>query len=194
MGCVEQNIRGLKWCKQLLHHSYTSCCLIRLVICLTNCVCRFLLEALEDLDCSLKKLNSRLFVVKGQPTDVFPRLLKVCIPACHLFSLSVRDQYLHCANTKCSYQKNHTVQKQGIQLWSSSADYSLRTSALCEIHSWLELASTVGLSCLRNITLLLLWMSEMLAQFTYIIWKKSPSIGWHYVCFNTNTRNASNTV
>ncbi|CAF93039.1 unnamed protein product [Tetraodon nigroviridis] len=38
---------------------------------------RFLLEALEDLDCSLKKLNSRLFVVRGQPTDVFPRLLKV---------------------------------------------------------------------------------------------------------------------
>nr|XP_046250381.1 cryptochrome-2 [Scatophagus argus] len=37
---------------------------------------RFLLEALEDLDSSLKKLNSRLFVVKGQPTDVFPRLLK----------------------------------------------------------------------------------------------------------------------
>lgn len=42
-------------------------------------VCRFLLEALEDLDCSLKKLSSRLFVVKGQPTDVFPRLLKVCV-------------------------------------------------------------------------------------------------------------------
>lgn len=41
-------------------------------------MCRFLLEALEDLDCSLKKLNSRLFVVKGQPTDVFPKLLKVC--------------------------------------------------------------------------------------------------------------------
>lgn len=40
-------------------------------------MCRFLLEALEDLDCSLKKLNSRLFVVRGQPTDVFPRLLKV---------------------------------------------------------------------------------------------------------------------
>lgn len=37
---------------------------------------RFLLEALEDLDNSLKKLNSRLFVVRGQPTDVFPRLLK----------------------------------------------------------------------------------------------------------------------
>ncbi|XP_070828055.1 cryptochrome-2-like [Chaetodon trifascialis] len=37
---------------------------------------RFLLEALEDLDSSLKKLNSRLFVIRGQPTDVFPRLLK----------------------------------------------------------------------------------------------------------------------
>lgn len=39
--------------------------------------CRFLLEALEDLDTSLRKLNLRLFVVRGQPTDVFPRLFKV---------------------------------------------------------------------------------------------------------------------
>uniref|UniRef100_A0A665VDQ0 Cryptochrome-2-like n=1 Tax=Echeneis naucrates TaxID=173247 RepID=A0A665VDQ0_ECHNA len=37
---------------------------------------RFLLEALEDLDNSLKKLNSRLFVIRGQPTEVFPRLFK----------------------------------------------------------------------------------------------------------------------
>nr|XP_020443659.1 cryptochrome-2-like isoform X4 [Monopterus albus] len=37
---------------------------------------RFLLEALEDLDNSLKKFHSRLFVVRGQPTDVFPRLFK----------------------------------------------------------------------------------------------------------------------
>ncbi|XP_049580176.1 cryptochrome-2 [Syngnathus scovelli] len=37
---------------------------------------RFLLEALKDLDCSLKKLNSRLFVVRGQPAEVFPRLFK----------------------------------------------------------------------------------------------------------------------
>ncbi|KAM6973375.1 cryptochrome-2-like [Aplochiton taeniatus] len=37
---------------------------------------RFLLESLEDLDCSLRKLNSRLFVVRGQPADVFPRLFK----------------------------------------------------------------------------------------------------------------------
>uniref|UniRef100_A0A4X2KR43 Cryptochrome-2 n=1 Tax=Vombatus ursinus TaxID=29139 RepID=A0A4X2KR43_VOMUR len=37
---------------------------------------RFLLQSLEDLDISLRKLNSRLFVVRGQPTDVFPRLFK----------------------------------------------------------------------------------------------------------------------
>ncbi|XP_063800391.1 cryptochrome-2 isoform X2 [Pseudophryne corroboree] len=37
---------------------------------------RFLLQSLEDLDCSLRKLGSRLFVVRGQPADVFPRLFK----------------------------------------------------------------------------------------------------------------------
>nr|BAL72538.1 cryptochrome1 [Siganus guttatus] len=37
---------------------------------------RFLLDCLEDLDASLRKLNSRLFVIRGQPTDVFPRLFK----------------------------------------------------------------------------------------------------------------------
>ncbi|XP_034445014.1 cryptochrome-1b [Hippoglossus hippoglossus] len=37
---------------------------------------RFLLHCLEDLDASLRKLNSRLFVIRGQPTDVFPRLFK----------------------------------------------------------------------------------------------------------------------
>uniref|UniRef100_A0A4W3KCE6 Cryptochrome circadian regulator 2 n=1 Tax=Callorhinchus milii TaxID=7868 RepID=A0A4W3KCE6_CALMI len=37
---------------------------------------RFLLQCLEDLDISLRKLKSRLFVVRGQPTDVFPRLFK----------------------------------------------------------------------------------------------------------------------
>lgn len=40
-------------------------------------ICRFLLQSLEDLDSSLRKLNSRLFVIRGQPTDVFPRLFKV---------------------------------------------------------------------------------------------------------------------
>uniref|UniRef100_A0A1A8J3V8 Cryptochrome 1 (Photolyase-like) n=1 Tax=Nothobranchius kuhntae TaxID=321403 RepID=A0A1A8J3V8_NOTKU len=37
---------------------------------------RFLLQCLEDLDASLRKLHSRLFVIRGQPTDVFPRLFK----------------------------------------------------------------------------------------------------------------------
>ncbi|KAG5830846.1 hypothetical protein ANANG_G00314890 [Anguilla anguilla] len=37
---------------------------------------RFLLQCLEDLDASLRKLSSRLFVIRGQPTDVFPRLFK----------------------------------------------------------------------------------------------------------------------
>ncbi|KAH3803257.1 hypothetical protein DPMN_156959 [Dreissena polymorpha] len=37
---------------------------------------RFLLQCLEDLDSSLRKLNSRLYVVRGQPVDVFPKLFK----------------------------------------------------------------------------------------------------------------------
>nr|AWY10934.1 non-photoreceptive cryptochrome [Tritonia tetraquetra] len=37
---------------------------------------RFLLESLEDLDSSLRKLNSRLFVARGQPADVLPRLFQ----------------------------------------------------------------------------------------------------------------------
>ncbi|KAG7272381.1 hypothetical protein CRUP_000372, partial [Coryphaenoides rupestris] len=36
----------------------------------------FLLESLEDLDRSLRQLKSRLFVVRGQPTDVFSCLFK----------------------------------------------------------------------------------------------------------------------
>uniref|UniRef100_A0A672L2R4 Cryptochrome-1-like n=1 Tax=Sinocyclocheilus grahami TaxID=75366 RepID=A0A672L2R4_SINGR len=37
---------------------------------------RFLLQCLEDLDSSLRKLNSCLFVVRGQPANIFPRLFK----------------------------------------------------------------------------------------------------------------------
>lgn len=37
---------------------------------------RFLIEALEDLDSSLKKLNSRLFVIRGSPTEVLPKLFE----------------------------------------------------------------------------------------------------------------------
>ncbi|XP_006779922.1 cryptochrome circadian regulator 5 [Neolamprologus brichardi] len=35
---------------------------------------RFLIGALKDLDGSLRKLNSRLFVVRGKPEDVLPKL------------------------------------------------------------------------------------------------------------------------
>jgi len=37
---------------------------------------RFLLQCLEDLDSSLRRLNSRLFVIRGQPADVLPSLFK----------------------------------------------------------------------------------------------------------------------
>jgi len=37
---------------------------------------RFLLQSLEDLDNSLRKLGSRLFVVKGSPEEIFPKLIK----------------------------------------------------------------------------------------------------------------------
>ncbi|XP_049854474.1 cryptochrome-1-like isoform X1 [Schistocerca gregaria] len=37
---------------------------------------RFLLQCLEDLDSSLRKLNSRLFVIRGQPADALPKLFK----------------------------------------------------------------------------------------------------------------------
>ncbi|XP_015119077.1 cryptochrome-2 isoform X2 [Diachasma alloeum] len=37
---------------------------------------RFLLQCLEDLDTSLRKLNSRLFVIRGQPTDALPKLFR----------------------------------------------------------------------------------------------------------------------
>lgn len=37
---------------------------------------RFLIQSLQDLDNSLKKLGSRLFLIKGSPEDIFPRLLK----------------------------------------------------------------------------------------------------------------------
>ncbi|GIY62846.1 cryptochrome-1 [Caerostris darwini] len=37
---------------------------------------RFLVQSLNDLDESLKKLNSRLFIIRGEPSEVFPDLVK----------------------------------------------------------------------------------------------------------------------
>jgi len=59
---------------------------------------RFLLESLEDLDQSLRKLNSRLFVIRGQPAGVLPRLFKEWSTTCLTFEEDpepfgrVRDQ------------------------------------------------------------------------------------------------------
>lgn len=34
------------------------------------------MQCLEDLDRNLRKLNSRLFVIRGQPADALPKLFK----------------------------------------------------------------------------------------------------------------------
>ncbi|XP_063606358.1 cryptochrome-1-like [Penaeus indicus] len=46
---------------------------------------RFLLQCLEDLDSSLRKLNSRLFVIRGQPADVLPQLFREWGTTCLTF-------------------------------------------------------------------------------------------------------------
>lgn len=38
---------------------------------------RFLLECLSDLDAGLRKLGTRLYIIHGQPEEVFPRLFEV---------------------------------------------------------------------------------------------------------------------
>lgn len=59
---------------------------------------RFLLQCLEDLDRSLKKFNSRLFVIRGQPADALPKLFKKWGTTCFSFEEDpepfgkVRDQ------------------------------------------------------------------------------------------------------
>ncbi|CAD7092137.1 unnamed protein product [Hermetia illucens] len=46
---------------------------------------RFLLQCLEDLDRSLRQLNSRLFVIRGQPADALPKLFKEWGTTCLTF-------------------------------------------------------------------------------------------------------------
>lgn len=46
---------------------------------------RFLLQCLEDLDHNLRKLNSRLFVIRGQPADTLPKLFKEWHTTCLTF-------------------------------------------------------------------------------------------------------------
>lgn len=56
---------------------------------------RFLLQCLEDLDTSLRKLNSRLFVLRGQPTDLFPKIFKVLYPSCYFYGYCCWCCYSH---------------------------------------------------------------------------------------------------
>ncbi|XP_058129891.1 cryptochrome-1-like [Anopheles ziemanni] len=46
---------------------------------------RFLLQCLDDLDRNLRKLNSRLFVIRGQPADALPKLFKEWDTTCLTF-------------------------------------------------------------------------------------------------------------
>uniref|UniRef100_A0A2M4CYG3 Putative deoxyribodipyrimidine photolyase/cryptochrome n=1 Tax=Anopheles darlingi TaxID=43151 RepID=A0A2M4CYG3_ANODA len=46
---------------------------------------RFLLQCLDDLDRNLRKLNSRLFVIRGQPADALPKLFKEWGTTCLTF-------------------------------------------------------------------------------------------------------------
>lgn len=65
--------------------------------------CRFLLQCLEDLDANLRKLNSRLFVIRGQPADVFPRLFKVNATLQLLFlSINMTDKLISTRNISCT--------------------------------------------------------------------------------------------
>lgn len=44
-----------------------------------------MLQCLEDLDQNLRKLNSRLFVIRGQPADALPKLFKEWGTTCLTF-------------------------------------------------------------------------------------------------------------
>lgn len=46
---------------------------------------RFLLQCLEDLDKNLRRLNSRLFVIRGQPAEKLPKLFKEWHTTCLTF-------------------------------------------------------------------------------------------------------------
>mgnify|MGYP003546607948 FL=1 len=46
---------------------------------------RFLLQCLEDLDQSLRRLNSRLFVIRGQPAEKLPMLFNKWGTTCLTF-------------------------------------------------------------------------------------------------------------
>jgi len=80
---------------------------------------RFLLQCLEDLDTNLRKLNSRLFVIRGQPADVLPNLFKQWGTTYFTFEEDpepfgrVRDQNIVAMckemNIAVTYEHSHTL-------------------------------------------------------------------------------------
>lgn len=65
-------------CKQIVTYYYffTCCSHSRKITLMKIYFYRFLLQCLEDLDKNLRALNSRLFVIRGQPADCLPKLFK----------------------------------------------------------------------------------------------------------------------
>ena len=75
-------------------------------------VTRFLLQCLEDLDSSLRKLNSRLFVIRGQPADVLPTLFKEWGTTYFTFEEDpepIREKCVHCHKPILSRRKSLTI-------------------------------------------------------------------------------------
>lgn len=71
---------------------------------------RFLLQCLEDLDVNLRKLNSRLFLIRGQPTDVFPKLFKEWETTVLSFEIDPEPFSKERDNTICSLARQAGVE------------------------------------------------------------------------------------
>ncbi|KAJ8266638.1 hypothetical protein GJAV_G00132890 [Gymnothorax javanicus] len=74
-----------------------------------NCS-RFLAGTLKDLDSSLKRLNSRLFVVRGKPADVFPGLFQKWKVTRLTFESDTERYGLHRDKEVLKLAKDHNVE------------------------------------------------------------------------------------
>lgn len=97
MLCFSSLLHALLFWGKLYCYSSTESKLLRvqLINYLFFFLIRFLLQCLEDLDTSLRKLNSRLFVLRGQPTDLFPKIFKVQYPSCCFYRYCCWCCYSH---------------------------------------------------------------------------------------------------
>lgn len=96
MLCFSSLLHMLLFWAKLYCYSSTESKLLRVqLINYLFFLIRFLLQCLEDLDTSLRKLNSRLFVLRGQPTDLFPKIFKVQYPSCCFYRYCCWCCYSH---------------------------------------------------------------------------------------------------